>query len=275
MLGNLYDYCFELRLFLASSTGRQYARLASRQIAASVLLFFYEMDDIAAEEWAELQRQGLLKAEEKDFLQQFASKQHSLIMLQWSAEAARDGCRECKAPANVMKGLTEKLLKCRHLQQDVLDTVSLPLPFQYFHFMKSMLVINVLFWAWGMAFTRSVFAPVVYWMCLLIFMGMMELAAELSDPFGDDDVDFPITAWVDELIENTSILMEFKNPPDHIQESLKSEQALKLKPPGLKLFLESHGLEPEQSGEDERDFRVESMDEEEREEELMKPLVCG
>merc|ERR1712050_488915 len=105
------------------------------------------------------------------------------------------------------------------------------------HLMKSMLLVNLFFWAWGMALTQSIFAPLIYWVALLIFMGMLELASQLADPFGDDDVDFPVTEWLDEFVENIVVLMEFRSPPQHIMKALGSEQALVWKPPGLQTFL--------------------------------------
>lgn len=236
MIGDLYDYCFELRLHLSPQC-KQHARLATRQIVASVLLFFYEMDNVSEMEWDELVRQGLVKSQEREFLKKFKSQQHSLIMLQWSAEAAREGCEQCKAPGNVMKSLQARLVTCRSLQQEVIDTINMPMPFQYVHLMKLMLLVNLVCWAWGMGMTKSIFAPFVYWISLLIFMGMMELASQLADPFGDDDVDFPITEWLDEFVEHIVVLTEFRNPEEHVKKALEEEKALEWKAPGLQLFL--------------------------------------
>ncbi len=43
----------------------------------------------------------------------------------------------------------------------------------------------------------------------IIFMGMMELGNQLVDPWGDDDVDFPLEDWLDELIENSEVLLDY------------------------------------------------------------------
>jgi len=271
MLGTLYDYCFELRLHLQDE-GKQHARLASRQVVAAILLFFYEMGGVSEPEWGELEAQGLVKSSEREFLEKFSSQQHSLIMLQWSAEAALGGCAECKVPANVVKSLVGRLLTCRGLQQEVVDCIRLPMPFQYFHLLKAMLLVNLVGWAYGMAITKSVFAPVVYWVCLLIFMGMMELASQLADPFGDDDVDFPVTDWLDEFVENTVVLMEFRSPPDYLQRTLENEKALRLTPSGLKLFLDGRprsSKEPDSSPSGE----LCESSEAETQEDMLKPLM--
>mmetsp|Transcript_103046 Transcript_103046/g.291325 ORF Transcript_103046/g.291325 Transcript_103046/m.291325 type:complete len:366 (-) Transcript_103046:107-1204(-) len=236
MLGNLYDYCLQLRVYVPGPS-QEHAHLASRQLIAAVLLFFYELNGMSSAEWGELVRQGLVRPEERDFLQGFAGQQRPLIMLQWSAEAAHAGQTAAKAPANVMKGLVDKLLACRGLQQEVIDTINLPIPFQYFHLLKAMIVINLLLWAYGMGVTDSVFAPFVFFFAALIFMGMMELAAQLSDPFGDDDVDFPVTEWLNEFVENTAMLMHCESPERHIEKSLASQAPLEQGPRRIEICL--------------------------------------
>mmetsp|Transcript_42629 Transcript_42629/g.132632 ORF Transcript_42629/g.132632 Transcript_42629/m.132632 type:complete len:361 (+) Transcript_42629:96-1178(+) len=246
MLGTLLDYCFELRLHVSPQCP-QHARLASRQIVASVLLFFYEMDNVSELEWEELERQGFVKPRETTVLKSLTSQQHSLITLHWSAEAAQEGCKRCKANANVMKGLVGRILMCRGLQQEVIDDISMPVPYQYFHLLKMMLLVNLVCWAYGMAMTRSIFAPLVYWVCLLIFMGVMELASQLADPFGDDEVDFPVAEWLDEFVESVAVLMEFRTPESFIKDTVGAEQPLEWKHPGLKVSLAPEGEDEETS----------------------------
>mmetsp|Transcript_140048 Transcript_140048/g.390352 ORF Transcript_140048/g.390352 Transcript_140048/m.390352 type:complete len:355 (+) Transcript_140048:189-1253(+) len=222
-VGVIYDYCFTLRLHIATQCP-QHARLANRQLIASVLLFFYEMNSQVSEtEWNELLQQGLVKPEEQKFLASFSQRQHSLIMLQWSAEAALRGCSEVKTPANVLNSLVDKLLKCRELQQVVFDTAALQMPFQYFHILRVMVVVNSACWAWFIARSGSLFGPFLYVVILFVLMGMIELASQLADPFGDDDVDFPLTEWLNECVENAEVLMEFQSPDAFLEEALATE----------------------------------------------------
>merc|ERR1712100_502020 len=124
-------------------------------------------------------------------------------------EATRDGHRQSLALPNTLKSMIDKLLRCRVLQQEVLDTIELPIPFPYFHLLNVMIAVNLLIWAYGMGITKSVFAPIVYLFSALIFMGMIELAAQLADPFGDDVVDFPVHVWVSELVEDLVMLVQY------------------------------------------------------------------
>merc|ERR1719469_1092892 len=63
-----------------------------------------------------------------------------------------------------------------------------------------------------MGCSDSVFAPVVFFFASLIFIGMMELSTELGDPFGADEVDFPVERWLQECVELLVELSEYECP---------------------------------------------------------------
>merc|ERR1711933_532040 len=88
--------------------------------------------------------------------------------------------------------------------------MGLPVPFEYFHLLNLMVVINCFVWAWFMGTTASCFAPLCYFFANLIFMGMMDLASQLSNPFGADEVDFPLNDWVEDFMKNMTALMAYE-----------------------------------------------------------------
>jgi len=93
-----------------------------------------------------------------------------------------------------------------------MDTLELPVPFQYFHLLCLMISINLILWAYGMGTTESYFAPVVFYFAALIFVGMMELASQLSNPFGDDEVDFPVDTWLTQFFSDQLALVQHQYP---------------------------------------------------------------
>merc|ERR1712203_238123 len=98
----------------------------------------------------------------------------------------------------------------RAKQQEVADTMNLPIPFEYYHLLNMMVTMNCCAWAYYMGVTHSYFAPLAYFFATLIFMGMMDLATQLSNPFGCDQADFPVNDWVGELMENMSALLDYE-----------------------------------------------------------------
>merc|ERR1712232_1019847 len=91
---------------------------------------------------------------------------------------------------------------------EVGDVIRLPIPFQYFHLLNLMIVINLILWAYAVGITVSTLSAFAYFVATLTFMGMMELAKVLSNPFGDDDTDFPLNKWVSQVIEDAIVLLD-------------------------------------------------------------------
>merc|ERR1719305_1239636 len=97
---------------------------------------------------------------------------------------------------DMLSGIYSKFYHIRSCQAQVVQILDLPMPFQYFHIMNLMLMLNLLLWAYALGCQDSYFAPIIYMFVQLMFQGIRELSTALSDPFGDDEVDFPITQWM-------------------------------------------------------------------------------
>lgn len=131
-------------------------------------------------------------------------------------EVIRDGylraMKEAGMPPNIMKDTLGRIISMRGHQQKIMDTLEQQVPFQYFHLLNVMLSSNLMLWAYAMGVTGSIFAPAVYFCAAGIFCGLMELASQLANPFGFDEVDFPVALWVAEFLENSEFLIEFEYP---------------------------------------------------------------
>merc|ERR1719160_2427760 len=84
-------------------------------------------------------------------------------------------------------------------QVEVVQIMELQMPFQYYHIMNLMLLLNLALWGYALACQDSLFAPAIFMFVQLMFQGIRELSSALSDPFGDDEVDFPINEWMVQL----------------------------------------------------------------------------
>merc|ERR1719229_604672 len=84
---------------------------------------------------------------------------------------------------------------------------------------------NCCVWAYFMGATYSMFGPVCYFFATLIFMGMMDLASQLSNPFGSDQVDFPVTEWLEDFLMNVNALVAYEQEGtgDDLVRELKRE----------------------------------------------------
>ncbi|CAK0863511.1 unnamed protein product, partial [Prorocentrum cordatum] len=118
-----------------------------------------------------------------------------LVLLHWTGTVTREVHVKSKAIANTFKDMFGRLTAILEMQQDLVDTMELPVPYQYFHLLNMMVVVNLMLWAYAMGISASLWAPVTFLFAEIIFMGMLELASQLADPFGEDEVDFPVREW--------------------------------------------------------------------------------
>merc|ERR1712224_150466 len=93
-------------------------------------------------------------------------------------------------------------------QSQIHETLDLPMPFQYFHIMNLMLMLNLLLWAYSLGCQDSYFAPIIYMFVQMMFQGVRKLSTALSDPFGDDEVDFPVNDWMQTMYVRMAGILE-------------------------------------------------------------------
>merc|ERR1719160_230121 len=82
------------------------------------------------------------------------------------------------------------------------------MPWQYFHIMNLMMMLNLMLWAYSFAFQDSYFASLIFVFVAAIFMGIRELCVALADPYGDDAADFPLNEWMNQLYVRVLYLCE-------------------------------------------------------------------
>jgi len=208
LMGNVQEISSELMLRLPEPVQR---RKAIKYIFAGVAIFFYEltMSEVDSHKtWRELKQLRIantLTDREVQFIFQFPGPK-SFLVLHWSADIIR---RELgPAKERYLKTFSDKIYKIRRCAQDIADTLDLPMPFQYFHILNLMLSVNLTFWSFGMGCLDSDFAPIIYFVTTLIFLGMRELSGAISNPFGQDEVDFPTDDWLKVMYNDCITFME-------------------------------------------------------------------
>lgn len=245
MLADVGDLSFELRLYMGP--GNKAAWLAMRFSVLALWLFFQERlgDDSAHElDWEDLIARKLVTPEERHFLEAHTKEERSVLLHVWVGEISRKGLEDAKAPATMIKSVVSKLERISDHMVEVSDTVNLPVPYQYFHLLNVMIVMNLLVWAVAMGTTMSVFAPVIYYFSALIFMGMMVLGTQLSNPFGDDEVDFPVNDWISDTTDLVGTIL------DANFEGSKDKWAKWVEHHGQSKFVYTHGAAWQSPGSD-------------------------
>lgn len=198
------------------STQRKIAKL----IIASCFMFFYERtetekekDDsgpdasdedkskVSMKEFKQLKGLNLLGDNEIAHLKRHCDRYQSdsvpsFLVLQWAMQLMRRETPDPEERDDMLCNFYARVYKVRKAQAEVCQILDLPMPFQYFHIMNLMLMLNLVLWAYSLGCQDSFFAPVIYGFVQMMFQGIRELSTALSDPFGDDEVDFPVTQWM-------------------------------------------------------------------------------
>lgn len=78
-----------------------------------------------------------------------------------------------------------RILSMKEHQQELLSTARMSLPFNYNHLLTVVVMVTLLLLSYGAALTSSALAPGVFILTAFLFLGIMEAAHSLWDPFQD------------------------------------------------------------------------------------------
>lgn len=182
-------------------------RRLTRWVIASVVIHFASLTGgLTDEAWLSYRNFGLLRTIEMDHLIDHckhlgSSALPEFLPMHWSMKIYRR-----KLPR--VPDLDRAFFQVLKNQQDITRIMTLPMPFQYFHLMNLMMLLNLGLWSYTLAMVDSYFAPLIFFFIQLMFQGLRELTIGLSDPFGDDDVDFPLSSWLTGLYRKLFDLLE-------------------------------------------------------------------
>jgi predicted membrane chloride channel (bestrophin family) len=207
-----------------STSDREVQRKVAKLLLVSCFMFYYERTGgteedakegckISKHEYAQLHKIDLLDPLEIKSLERFCKRYRedsmpSLLLMQWCMQLMRRATPEPTTRDDLLIGFDDKMYELRDAMSDVTNIMDLPMPFQYFHIMNMMLVLNLVLWAYALGCQDSFWAPIIYMFVQMMFQGIRELSTALSDPFGDDEVDFDINSWMKSLYTRILGLLE-------------------------------------------------------------------
>mmetsp|Transcript_29158 Transcript_29158/g.61994 ORF Transcript_29158/g.61994 Transcript_29158/m.61994 type:complete len:379 (+) Transcript_29158:84-1220(+) len=226
-------YSIQLKTHCGTPELRPQCRLALRYLLASVMSFFFEIHSQSTEdEWDMVLDEGLLTQQEVAFLDTLpCSRDRHMHLLHWSFDVLKMAFSKSTSPPNVMKDSINVGLKISQLQSAINDIITMPVPFQYFQLLNMMVTFVLLIMSYAMSHKVSFFGSISFFLIELVLIGMLEVAIQLSDPFGEDDVDFSVHDWA---LEHAStainiIEMDFAPLTESWASVLARERPLKLK----------------------------------------------
>jgi len=196
-------------------------RKGAKLVLASCFMFFFERSVcpeepgklISKRELSQLFFLELLDKDEINAVRTHAKRfgidaVPSMLLLQWVAELVLAVTDDPEDRFDMLQGFWGRLYSLRRCQAQVVQKLDMPMPFQYFHIMNFMLVLNLVLWAYALGCQDSWFAPGICMFVQMMFQGIRELSTSLANPFGQDDVDFPANEWMRRLYSRVHSLIE-------------------------------------------------------------------
>uniref|UniRef100_A0A7S2NND7 Uncharacterized protein n=1 Tax=Zooxanthella nutricula TaxID=1333877 RepID=A0A7S2NND7_9DINO len=174
-------------------------------MASTCLFFVEEINPSASGSAALLDR--LLTPGEHASLEGQPRPRWQLVMV-WAGEVYWLGAQHAGKPDKAHKKVAGDMSKIVQHMREMADVARLPIPFQYYHLVCLMVVICALSWALQIGIDCSYGGIIIFFVAELIFIGMIQLASQLADPFGDDDVDFPVAKWMCECFAACEAALE-------------------------------------------------------------------
>eukprot|EP00403_Amphidinium_massartii_P017697 CAMPEP_0178409938 /NCGR_PEP_ID=MMETSP0689_2-20121128/20720_1 /TAXON_ID=160604 /ORGANISM="Amphidinium massartii, Strain CS-259" /LENGTH=665 /DNA_ID=CAMNT_0020031095 /DNA_START=48 /DNA_END=2046 /DNA_ORIENTATION=+ len=214
--------------------------VASKYTLATVYIFFMGLTggELSRKEWMELVHKGLLTKMEMEVLAEYpGGKVHlpptrpvgeaqqlsliTLIVTNWAMQAVDEGLQlDCFWQErseriahyhNRLRFFNQSMLRSCY---EVAHMVALPIPYPYFHLTNLVLALNLMFAACVLALFRTFLTIVPFAAVVIIFMSLREVATQLADPFGQDEVDFPVAEFLNYTFDNAICLLELFNNMD-------------------------------------------------------------
>ena len=133
-----------------------------------------------------------------------------------------------KGPGAAYKPFEEIILKLTAHCTGIVNTLAQPIPFPYYHTLTLMLSLNLLLLAYALVYFETVMTFPCFFIICLVALGLKETAVALSDPFGDDDVDFDTELYMANALAGvkSQISADAEFPDVFLPLTLGSKEAL-------------------------------------------------
>lgn len=200
-------------------------RQACKYGLAAIFYFYLTMEDTSPGmrvTWAVIKDKGLLTETEIKRVSDFPGTVF-MLLLHWASVAVKDAIRQLRGKPghytppelaamssrlySVVDRIGVSCLTVRSIQ-------NMPVPFSYFHLLNILISLTVLATGIGSLILVEqhdspsyclAFFP--YSVVTFVLLALRQLSGELADPFGEDDLDFPIADFMRHIYDNVVAML--------------------------------------------------------------------
>lgn len=156
---------------------------------------------------------ALLTPGEKLLLERYQGNMPNLVLQTWALRALRDGYKRQGLIGPVYTHTEGQVLALRGHCAFITNALALPVPFPYYHSMVLLMFINFAMYTIAFLDLNSWLSPIAFFLVLLITTGIREVSCALANPFGTDEVDFPVQKYIRDLRALIAGIVEAPWPP--------------------------------------------------------------
>lgn len=190
---------------------------ATKYLLAGIYCYFMSLnaDALTKREWDEMLKKGLLTRPEAETLRRYPGPDIFPVLTTWCMSVIVDALEQdcmwhprAQRISHIHNRLDEVLLKIMRAQRKITQMRAMPVPFAYWHLMNLIFALNFLLLAVILSAYRTWLSIIPFGCTLLIFMGLREVSNALADPFGQDNVDFPLLRYMDYTFDHSVCLLQ-------------------------------------------------------------------
>jgi len=207
-------------VYLPNATQEEWWNVC-RHFVASGYIIYFELEaasvggsSIAISEWSILFRLNLVHPDERQIVEDMTTAgkengQASHMMIMWGLEALGVQLEKKteKAPGASIAPFQEISEKMRQHGSAIKNQLKQPIPYPYYTTVMSLLGINLMLLAYNFASVNNLWSVPVYFVSALVLLGLKETAVSLTNPFGQDAVDFDVDHFMGRMMLNVKALL--------------------------------------------------------------------
>lgn len=199
----------------------RYRLQAAKYVLATLYIFFMQVkqEDLTSKQWDLIMDKGLLTQAERDRLRLISRQFGHLFIMQattsWAMQIVQLALRhECLHKERMMQRahaynrFNSHIVTLLKSIGNVEHMLANPMPYPYFHAMNFVLCLNFAVVSVVLSIFLTYMTIFPYAITLLIFLGIRETAGCLSDPFGQDSIDFPLHKFLEHAFDSCVALLE-------------------------------------------------------------------
>jgi len=129
-----------------------------------------------------------------------------MLLHTWALHVFKKALGDNPGAMMVLAQLQTDIEKLRDATGAIVNTLLLPIPFAYFHICVSLTYFTYTILAVILVPMHSTWSIPFFFLVILLTSGMREVAGAMSDPFGDDNTDFPTEKFIRDVRVQATVL---------------------------------------------------------------------